>query len=226
MLVPGTCVTAGRHCGSPDAISGGIGIPTQLCSTSATACPADAGAGADRPPRRDRHDRVLHQRRRDASCRAAPTPTASSDVFAVDLLSRLDRDSDRLDNRWEIAMGLDYTSASGVDGAAGNPDSDGRTNVQEQAAGTHPRGAVEPVPRRGRRQRLLQDAVRASPTRRRPMRPPRAPRRRRRRFVDSDERPRAGRAPDDRVRRRDGRPRRPSFAMSSRRTRHGGRADR
>ena len=63
------------------------------------------------------------------------------DVFAVDLLSRLDRDSDGLDDRWEVAMGLDYTSASGVDGAAGDPDNDGRTNAQELAAGTHPRGS-------------------------------------------------------------------------------------
>ena len=59
----------------------------------------------------------------------------------MDLLSRLDRDSDGLDDRWEVAMGLDYTSATGADGAAGDPDGDGRTNPQELAAGTHPRGS-------------------------------------------------------------------------------------
>ena len=31
----------------------------------------------------------------------------------MDLLSRLDRDGDGLDDRWEVAMGLDYTSARG-----------------------------------------------------------------------------------------------------------------
>ncbi len=67
---------------------------------------------------------------------------AVSDVFAVDLLSRLDRDNDGLDDRWEVAMGLDYTSNAGADGAAGDPDGDGLTNQQEQAAGTHPRGAA------------------------------------------------------------------------------------
>ena len=64
------------------------------------------------------------------------------DVFAVDLLSRLDRDGDTLDDRWEIAMGLDYASATGADGATGDPDGDGLTNLQEQTAGSHPRGTV------------------------------------------------------------------------------------
>ena len=64
------------------------------------------------------------------------------DVFAVDLVSRLDRDNDGLDDRWEIAMGLDYTSAAGNDGAAGDPDADGVTNAQELAGGTHPRGTA------------------------------------------------------------------------------------
>jgi Tol biopolymer transport system component len=65
----------------------------------------------------------------------------AEDVFAVDLLSRLDRDADGLDDRWEIAMGLDYTSAAGADGAAGDPDGDGLTNLQEQTAASHPRGS-------------------------------------------------------------------------------------
>jgi hypothetical protein len=68
---------------------------------------------------------------------------ATEVVFAVDLLSRLDRDGDGLDDRWEIAMGLDYTSADGNDGAAGDPDGDGRTNLQEQAAGSHPRADIQ-----------------------------------------------------------------------------------
>jgi hypothetical protein len=64
------------------------------------------------------------------------------DVFAVDLVSRLDRDADGLDDRWEVAMGLDYTSSAGSDGAAGDPDSDGLTNLQEQSAASHPRGTA------------------------------------------------------------------------------------
>jgi hypothetical protein len=65
-----------------------------------------------------------------------------ADVFAVDLVSRFDRDADTLDDRWEIAMGLDYTSNAGINGAAGDPDNDGVTNAQELAASTHPLGAV------------------------------------------------------------------------------------
>ena len=58
--------------------TGALGIATDLARRALRRAPADARAGADRPPRRHRHDRVLHQRRRDASCRAAPTPTAST----------------------------------------------------------------------------------------------------------------------------------------------------
>jgi hypothetical protein len=64
------------------------------------------------------------------------------DIFAVDLPSRLDRDGDSLDDRWEVAMGLDFTSGVGPDGATGDPDGDGVTNLQEQTAGSHPRGAL------------------------------------------------------------------------------------
>jgi hypothetical protein len=66
-----------------------------------------------------------------------------SDVFAVHLPSHFDRDSDTLDDRWEAAMGLDYTSAAGTDGAAGDPDGDGATNALEEEASTHPRGTTE-----------------------------------------------------------------------------------
>jgi hypothetical protein len=64
------------------------------------------------------------------------------DVFVVDLLSRFDRDADGLDDRWEAAMGLDYTSGTGDNGATGDPDADGLTNLQELTAGSHPRGAA------------------------------------------------------------------------------------
>jgi len=54
----------------------------------------------------------------------------------------MDADSDGLDDTWEAAMGLDPQSASGVNGAAGDPDGDGSTNLAEFAAGTHPRGVA------------------------------------------------------------------------------------
>ena len=66
---------------------------------------------------------------------------AVTDVFAVDLASRFDRDADTLDDRWEVAMGLDFTSNAGADGPAGDPDGDGMTNAQEEDAASHPRGS-------------------------------------------------------------------------------------
>jgi hypothetical protein len=67
---------------------------------------------------------------------------AVADVFAVDIDSRLDQDGDLLDDRWESATGLSYTSAAGANGATGDPDNDGLTNQQELQAGSHPRGSA------------------------------------------------------------------------------------
>ena len=52
----------------------------------------------------------------------------------------LDTDADGLPNVWETAYGLDPFSTGVGNGAADDPDSDGRTNAQELADGTHPRG--------------------------------------------------------------------------------------
>ncbi len=52
----------------------------------------------------------------------------------------VDADGDGLVDTWETTFGLNATSPSGGDGANGDPDGDGRSNAQEQAAGTHPRG--------------------------------------------------------------------------------------
>jgi hypothetical protein len=49
-----------------------------------------------------------------------------------------DSDGDTLPDAWEVAYGLDPLSAVGADGAAGDPDGDGRTNAQERTANTNP----------------------------------------------------------------------------------------
>ncbi len=49
-------------------------------------------------------------------------------------------DEDGLPDDWELRFGLNPYVATGVDGDAGDPDQDGRTNLQEYQEGTHPRG--------------------------------------------------------------------------------------
>jgi hypothetical protein len=53
-----------------------------------------------------------------------------------------DADGDRLPDTWEIDHLLDPTTASGDQGASGDLDQDGRTNLQEYLAGTDPRNAA------------------------------------------------------------------------------------
>jgi hypothetical protein len=54
----------------------------------------------------------------------------------------VDSDNDGLPTAWEVAHGLNPDSASAVDGANGDPDGDGLTNLQEYQIGTHPRDAA------------------------------------------------------------------------------------
>jgi hypothetical protein len=67
---------------------------------------------------------------------AAPTAGAANAGSASP-----DRDGDGMPNDWESGHGLNADSATGDDGAAGDPDRDGLTNLQEYISGTEPRNA-------------------------------------------------------------------------------------
>ncbi len=54
----------------------------------------------------------------------------------------VDDDQDGLPDSFEACVGLDGTSSAGEAGASGDPDGDGRTNLQELDDGTNPRGFV------------------------------------------------------------------------------------
>ena len=96
-------------------------------------------------------------------------------------LPALDTDGDGLPNAWEPTYGLDPFDATGDDGAGGDPDGDGRTNAQELADGTHPRGRPDALLRRRRDRPVLPYADRpGNPTRRRRRRAAALPDRRRR----------------------------------------------
>jgi M6 family metalloprotease-like protein len=53
-----------------------------------------------------------------------------------------DDDCDGMQTSWEKTFGLDAFDATGEQGAAGDPDGDGLTNIEESDAQSHPRGIV------------------------------------------------------------------------------------
>jgi hypothetical protein len=63
-------------------------------------------------------------------------------AFDPSVSTTTDSDLDGLSDLWERSFGLDPHSATGQHGATGDPDGDGKTNLQEQEQETHPRGAV------------------------------------------------------------------------------------
>jgi len=67
--------------------------------------------------------------------------TATASVSVPTLEPSGDADGDGLSNGFETTYGLDPFGGAGS-GANDDPDSDGRTNLQEQLDGTHPRGFV------------------------------------------------------------------------------------
>ncbi|MFM7818751.1 MAG: hypothetical protein ACKPGI_17545, partial [Verrucomicrobiota bacterium] len=74
-----------------------------------------------------------------ANWESAP-PTAGRVNNPDDTLQAVaDQDGDQLPDDWEVPQGLDPLSAVGSNGALGDPDEDGRTNLDEYLAGTRPK---------------------------------------------------------------------------------------
>lgn len=60
-------------------------------------------------------------------------------IRIIAIPNSVDNDQDGLPDGWELANGLSPSDSTGLNGASGDLDADGRTNAQELAAGTNPR---------------------------------------------------------------------------------------
>ena len=83
----------------------------------------------------------------DADATVALTGVPPGSVLSLITVNRpdavLDADGDSLNDHWEAAFGLDTlpgSGAAGTGGAAGDPDGDGLTNLEEFLAGSSPTG--------------------------------------------------------------------------------------
>ncbi len=75
-------------------------------------------------------------------------------VGTVTVDPNLDADGDGLPNGWESKYGLDQFDPTGANGASGDPDADGMTNLQEFQAGSNPVADIKSIAREGNNVRV------------------------------------------------------------------------